>query len=90
MSYERCGAERPEGTGLEREGLPQRRQLEASAARQGEVVGQERDEGPQAVWNELRKDRLLERLFSLMGAEGRTGGEQTDCSFFELSLTGWR
>ncbi|MCT0204206.1 hypothetical protein KQ302_03610 [Synechococcus sp. CS-602] len=78
--YERLQEAERQKEQLEREIATRERQLEASAARKVKLVAKERDEALKQV-DELRKDRLLERLF--IDAEGRTGGDNRG-SFFEI------
>ena len=65
---------------LEREQASQERQLEAAAQRKVRAAAKERDEAHAEVLN-LRKERLLERLF--LDADGRAGGDNRG-SFFEI------
>lgn len=78
--YERLQEAERQKEQLEREIANRERQLEAAAARRVKTVAKERDEALAKV-QELRKDRLLERLF--LDAEGRSGGDNRG-SFFEI------
>lgn len=65
---------------LEREIANRERQLQANADRKVRTVAKERDAALAQV-EEIRKERLLERLF--IDAEGRPGGDNRG-SFFEI------
>lgn len=78
--YERLKEADRQKTELEREIANRERQLQASADRKVRTVAKERDEALRQV-EELRKDRLLERLF--IDAEGRPGGDNRG-SFFDI------
>ncbi|TVS06913.1 MAG: hypothetical protein EA413_02450 [Cyanobium sp. PLM2.Bin73] len=73
-------AERQKNNRLEREIANRERQLQLSADRKLRTVAKERDEALRQI-DELRKERLLERLF--VDAEGRPGGDNRG-SFFEI------
>lgn len=78
--YERLQEAERQKVQLEREIASRERQLEAAAARKVKAVAKERDDALAEV-QQLRKDRLLERLF--IDAEGRPGGDNRG-SFFEI------
>jgi DNA repair exonuclease SbcCD ATPase subunit len=78
--YERLQEAERQKEQLEHEIASRELQLEAAAARKVKAAAKERDEALQDVQN-LRKDRLLERLF--IDAEGRPGGDNRG-SFFEI------
>jgi hypothetical protein len=78
--YERLQEAERQKVQLEREIATRERQLEAAAARKVKAVAKERDDALAEV-QQLRKDRLLERLF--IDAEGRPGGDNRG-SFFEI------
>lgn len=78
--YERLKETERQKTELEREIANRERQLQASADRKVRTVAKERDEALRQV-DELRKDRLLERLF--IDADGRPGGDNRG-SFFDI------
>ncbi|WP_143593603.1 hypothetical protein [Synechococcus sp. 1G10] len=78
--YERLQEAERQKVQLEREIATRERQLEAAAARKVKAVAKERDDALAEV-QQLRKDRLLERLF--VDAEGRPGGDNRG-SFFEI------
>jgi hypothetical protein len=78
--YERLQDAERQKVELERELASRERQLEAAAQRKVRAATKERDEAQAEVLN-LRKERLLERLF--LDAEGRAGGDNRG-SFFEI------
>ena len=78
--YERLQDAERQKVELERELASRERQLEAAAQRKVRAAAKERDEAQAEVLN-LRKERLLERLF--LDAEGRAGGDNRG-SFFEI------
>jgi hypothetical protein len=78
--YERLQDAERQKVQLEREIANRERQLQLSADRKVRTVAKERDAALAQV-EELRKDRLLERLF--IDAEGRPGGDNRG-SFFEI------
>lgn len=78
--YERLQEAERQKEQLEREIASRELQLEAAAARKVKAAAKERDEALQDVQN-LRKERLLERLF--VDADGRAGGDNRG-SFFEI------
>jgi hypothetical protein len=78
--YERLQEAERKKEELEREIATRERQLELAAARKVKQMAKERDEALRQV-DDLRKDRLLERLF--IDAEGRPGGDNRG-SFFEI------
>ncbi len=78
--YERLQEAERQKVQLEREIATRERQLEAAAARKVKAVAKERDDALAEV-QQLRKDRLLERVF--IDAEGRPGGDNRG-SFFEI------
>jgi hypothetical protein len=78
--YERLQEAERQKVQLEREIAHRERHLQANADRKVRTVAKERDEALRQI-EELRKDRLLERLF--FDAEGRTGGDNRG-SFFEI------
>ena len=78
--YERLKEADRQKSELEREIAHRERQLQANADRKVRTVAKERDEALRQV-DEMRKDRLLERLF--IDADGRPGGDNRG-SFFEI------
>lgn len=78
--YERLQDAERQKQQLEAEIATRERQLEAAAQRKVKAVAKERDEAQAEVLN-LRKDRLLERVFH--EAEGRVGGDNRG-TFFEI------
>jgi hypothetical protein len=78
--YERLKDADRQKEALEREIANRERQLQLSADRKVRTVAKERDAALAQV-EELRKDRLLERLF--IDAEGRAGGDNRG-SFFDI------
>ena len=78
--YERLQEAERQKVQLEREIAHRERQLQLSADRKVRTVAKERDQALAQV-EELRKDRLLERLF--VDAEGRPGGDNRG-SFFDI------
>ena len=78
--YERLQDAERQKVELERELASRERQLEAAAQRKVRAAAKERDEAQAEVLN-LRKERLLERLF--LDAEGRAGGDNRG-SFVEI------
>lgn len=78
--YERLKEADRQKQELEREIANRERQLQLSADRKVRTVAKERDEALRQI-DELRKERLLERLF--VDAEGRPGGDNRG-SFFEI------
>ncbi|MGL6133327.1 MAG: hypothetical protein ACRC1L_03965 [Prochlorococcaceae cyanobacterium] len=78
--YERLQETERQKVQLEREIASRERQLQANADRKVRTVAKERDDALRQV-EELRKDRLLERLF--IDAEGRPGGDNRG-SFFDI------
>ena len=78
--YERLKEADRQKDDLEREIANRERQLQLTADRKVRTVAKERDAALAQV-EELRKDRLLERLF--IDAEGRPGGDNRG-SFFDI------
>ncbi len=78
--YERLQEAERQKVQLEREIAHRERQLQANADRKVRNVAKERDDALRQI-EELRKERLLERLF--FDAEGRTGGDNRG-SFFDI------
>lgn len=78
--YERLQDAERQKVELERELASRERQLEAAAQRKVRAAAKERDEAQAEVLN-LRKKRLLERLF--LDADGSAGGDNRG-SFFEI------
>jgi hypothetical protein len=78
--YERLKEADRQKSELEREIANRERQLQANADRKVRTVAKERDEALRQV-DEMRKDRLLERLF--IDADGRPGGDNRG-SFFDI------
>ena len=78
--YERLQETERQKVQLEREIASRERKLQANADRKVRTVAKERDDALRQV-EELRKDRLLERLF--IDAEGRPGGDNRG-SFFDI------
>jgi hypothetical protein len=78
--YERLQEAERQKVQLEREIAHRERQLQANADRKVRTVAKERDDALRQI-EELRKERLLERLF--FDAEGRSGGDNRG-SFFDI------
>jgi hypothetical protein len=78
--YERLKEADRQKEQLEREIAHRERQLQADADRKVRTVAKQRDKALEQI-SELRKERLLERLF--IDAEGRPGGDNRG-SFFDI------
>jgi hypothetical protein len=78
--YERLQEAERQKVQLEREIAHRERQLQANADRKVRTVAKERDDALRQI-EEIRKERLLERLF--LDAEGRSGGDNRG-SFFDI------
>ena len=78
--YERLKEADRQKEQLEHQIAHRERQLQADADRKVRSVAKQRDKALEQI-NELRKERLLERLF--IDAEGRPGGDNRG-SFFDI------